>query len=189
MKRDLQMEKDRMEAQKRYARELREVEEEIDHERRRLKYSQQEEDDKKKLEQSRIELEALRETRSRAEKMAQEEIKRSSTRFSSTTGQNSLNSQSAKSAEPSILAGAQEEWEMMKKASKGSCKSAALDSLMDMIGLESVKDEFLTIKSKVDTIVGQEISLKNERFGCTLLGNPGTGRLRVSIVIQKLTDI
>ena len=42
-------------------------------------------------------------------------------------------------------------------------------------GLESVKQQFLAIKAKVDTVVRQNVSLKGERFGAALLGNPGTG--------------
>jgi hypothetical protein len=38
-----------------------------------------------------------------------------------------------------------------------------------------VKQQFLSIKTKVDTVVRQNVSLKGERFGAALLGNPGTG--------------
>lgn len=38
-----------------------------------------------------------------------------------------------------------------------------------------MKEQFLAIKSKVDTVVRQNVSLKDERFGAALLGNPGTG--------------
>ncbi|KAG6311310.1 hypothetical protein E4U22_002735 [Claviceps purpurea] len=47
---------------------------------------------------------------------------------------------------------------------------------MEMIGLESVKSQFLEVKSTVDTAVRQGASTKQMRFGCSLLGNPGTGR-------------
>lgn len=188
MKRDLKMEKDRMEAQARYAREIQEVEDEIDHERRRLRYAQQEDDDKEKLKQSRAELEALRETTLRAAKIAQDKSERASKKASTSAGPSSSSSQKAKPPEPGFFAGAQEEWETMKRASKDACKIPALDTLMDMIGLESVKDEFLTIKSKVDTIVGQGVSLSNERFGCTLLGNPGTGKSGLKTISHQPND-
>jgi DNA replication protein DnaC len=45
-----------------------------------------------------------------------------------------------------------------------------------LVGLESVKQQFLSIKAKVDTVVRQGVSLKGERFGAALLGNPGTGK-------------
>jgi hypothetical protein len=40
-----------------------------------------------------------------------------------------------------------------------------------------VKQQFLAIKAKVDTVVRQGVALKSERFGATLLGNPGTGKV------------
>jgi hypothetical protein len=42
--------------------------------------------------------------------------------------------------------------------------------------LETVKEKFLAIKSKVDTLVRQGVPLNGERFGAALLGNPGTGK-------------
>jgi hypothetical protein len=46
---------------------------------------------------------------------------------------------------------------------------------MDMIGLEDVKSKVLKIKAKIDTVIRQGTDVKDERFGVTLLGNPGTG--------------
>jgi hypothetical protein len=68
---------------------------------------------------------------------------------------------------------AKDEWERQKRIEGQS--NEALDSLMDMIGLEEVKNNFLSIKAKVDTVVRQGVSLKDERFSAALLGNPGTG--------------
>jgi len=59
-------------------------------------------------------------------------------------------------------------------------KNEHLDALMGMIGLESVKQQFLDIKTKIDTCIRQNASLKRERFGTTLLGNPGTGKTTVA---------
>jgi len=73
---------------------------------------------------------------------------------------------------PVTTSSAREEWEHQKEF---EVSSEALDNLMGMIGLEEVKEQFLTIKSKVDTVVRQGTTLKDERFGAAFLGNPGTG--------------
>ncbi|KAF3919193.1 hypothetical protein AA313_de0200271 [Arthrobotrys entomopaga] len=75
------------------------------------------------------------------------------------------------------------DWEWQKEFE--GAENEALDSLMDMIGLESVKQEFLAIKAKVDTVVRQNVSLKDERFGVALLGNPGTGKTTVARLYAK----
>jgi hypothetical protein len=65
------------------------------------------------------------------------------------------------------------EWQRQKD--QENAKSGAIDSIMDMIGLEEVKSQVLRIKSKVDTSKRQGTDLRKERFGLILLGNPGTG--------------
>ncbi|OTB00030.1 hypothetical protein M426DRAFT_15846 [Hypoxylon sp. CI-4A] len=60
-----------------------------------------------------------------------------------------------------------------------------LDSLFKMIGLESVKKEFLAIKAKIDTTIRQGADVKGERFGAALLGNPGTGKTTVARLYAK----
>ncbi|KAK2855600.1 hypothetical protein FQN49_005033 [Arthroderma sp. PD_2] len=84
---------------------------------------------------------------------------------------------------PSPESAAKEEWEH-RKTIDGD-ENEALDALMDMIGLEDVKDKFLSIKSKVDTVVRQETSLSDERFSAALLGNPGTGKTTVARLYGK----
>ncbi|KAJ7227185.1 P-loop containing nucleoside triphosphate hydrolase protein [Mycena pura] len=58
--------------------------------------------------------------------------------------------------------------------------NAAVDAIMEMIGLEEVKRTILDIKVKIDTTVRQNVSLKTERFNTTFLGNPGTGKTTVA---------
>lgn len=45
-----------------------------------------------------------------------------------------------------------------------------------------MKEQFLAIKNKIDTLVRQGVSLKEERLGVTLLGNPGTGTVLIKIL-------
>ncbi|KAI1081768.1 P-loop containing nucleoside triphosphate hydrolase protein [Whalleya microplaca] len=73
---------------------------------------------------------------------------------------------------------AEGDWQHQKDYENAS--NEALGSLMDMIGLESVKAQFLKIKVMIDTAVRQEADLRTERFGAVLLGNPGTGKTTVA---------
>ena len=68
---------------------------------------------------------------------------------------------------------AKADWEYQKKFENAD--NEHLDALFKMIGLESVKRQLLTIKTKIDTCIRQKVDLKDERFGAALLGNPGTG--------------
>jgi hypothetical protein len=67
----------------------------------------------------------------------------------------------------------EEEWKRQKNNEIAS--NAAIDSIMEMIGLEDVKAQVLRIKAEIDTTTRQNSNLKNERFNVSLLGNPGTG--------------
>ncbi|KAF3918213.1 hypothetical protein ABW20_dc0107429 [Dactylellina cionopaga] len=67
-----------------------------------------------------------------------------------------------------------DEWLRQKEVSKDS--NIALDKIMDMIGMEHVKERVLAIKAKAETVRRQGIDLRDERFHIALLGNPGTGK-------------
>lgn len=68
---------------------------------------------------------------------------------------------------------AKEDWERQKRIE--GANNDAIDAIMEMTGLESVKEQVLRIKDKIDASKRQNASLKNERFNVVFLGNPGTG--------------
>jgi hypothetical protein len=72
---------------------------------------------------------------------------------------------------------AKSDWEFQKQFEMAQSKPLVelMDKLMDMIGLEEVKKEFLRIKSRVEIDVRRGTSMALGRFSCAMLGNPGTG--------------
>jgi len=71
---------------------------------------------------------------------------------------------------------AQADWQRQKDLE--NAVNPAIDAIMEMIGLEDVKQQVLKIKSEVDTSARQGTDLKKKRLGLVLLGNPGTGVFR-----------
>ena len=69
---------------------------------------------------------------------------------------------------------ARNEWHRQKQIE--GVTNEAIDSIMEMIGLEDVKVQVLRIKAKIDVAVRQNVSSKDERFNIVFQGNPGTGR-------------
>jgi len=66
-----------------------------------------------------------------------------------------------------------QEWKRQKEVQgKGN---SAVDSIMDMTGLEEVKRQVLQVIAKIEASTRQHASIKQERFNVVLLGNPGTG--------------
>ena len=68
---------------------------------------------------------------------------------------------------------AETEWKRQKEVE--SAKNDAIDDIMQMGGLEEVKQQVLDIKSKVEITNRQGGSLTDVRFSASMLGNPGTG--------------
>src|SRR6201999_3418475 len=64
-------------------------------------------------------------------------------------------------------------WENQKKYD--GAFNRHIDELMRMTGLESVKKQVLTIRDKIELSRRQAMSMADERFNVSLLGNPGTG--------------
>jgi multidrug resistance efflux pump len=132
-----------------YKKELQEIQDELEHHRRIVKYAMEEEAQKTNIAQQRQDLKALEEAANRRQQMKQAEKDRA---------------EAAKKAEKKvprqntdemqgIPSTAQEDWNYSKEFE--GARSKPLDELMDMIGLEDVKLQFLDIKATVDTKVGK----------------------------------
>ncbi|KAL4812011.1 P-loop containing nucleoside triphosphate hydrolase protein [Aspergillus spinulosporus] len=198
--RDMELELQSERKRREYARQLAQLQEEIAHERRLQKEDRDEQERQRILLQHRDDLERIR-TRALerfrvspdASKVkdfgpatqgtnSQETVRQQLSHEAETAGPNqppSANSPDIATA----LSSAEQNWQYQKDYE--GAKSDELDKLMGMIGLESIKTKFLSIKSKVDTALRQNVDLKGERFGSVLLGNPGTGKTTVARLYAK----
>lgn len=175
IKRDLKLEAERQAREAAYKKELQEIQDEIDHERRTIRYRKDEEEQKKTLAQQRADLAALKQTAQRVLKTTEAKPKQNMPgSFPGPDPPTPPTDADSSDSLQDLPDGAAQEWQYLKQFE--GAKSEPLDDLMGMIGLDEVKTEFLSVKSKVDTAIRQDVSLSKERFGCSMLGNPGTGK-------------
>lgn len=170
--RDLELERVRQEQQEAYALELQTIGDEIDHCRRTMAYNEEAQLQQKDLAEKKAQLQSLKEASERRELMAKKLHKAAAVQDQSSE------TKKCKTTDSTSTSKAAQEWEAMK--ANGEPNNEALNELMGMIGLESVKEEFLSVKSSVDTKIRQGVSLSKERLSCSLVGNPGTGKTTVA---------
>ncbi|KAK0629513.1 hypothetical protein B0T17DRAFT_188990 [Bombardia bombarda] len=70
---------------------------------------------------------------------------------------------------------AEKEW-LRQKTELGE-KNEALDILMDMVGLENVKAEFLKVKATIEAARERKGQLRRQDLNLVLMGNAGTGKI------------
>jgi hypothetical protein len=182
-KRDEHLDQVRATKQQEYARQLAQIEIELEYEKQILKDIREEEERKNALEQRREDLTNLKGAKENLLKMraqaqqskenAEAVARGNATNNCGGTNRKSTSQQPQNVKSKDLSSSAREEWEFLKRTDLA--KNPALDTLMDMIGLERIKDKFLDIKSRIDTAIRQNIDIKDERLSAAFLGNPGTG--------------
>jgi hypothetical protein len=70
---------------------------------------------------------------------------------------------------------ARQQWDRLKSM---GASNEHVDELMDLVGLEEVKQQFLSLWAKVNVYGRQNINHEEERYHIVLLGNPGTGIIK-----------
>ncbi|KAL4867788.1 P-loop containing nucleoside triphosphate hydrolase protein [Aspergillus spectabilis] len=194
--RDMELDSKREAKQKEYAQQLAQIQDEIAYERRLQQEDRDEQERQRILRQGLDDLGRLR-TR------ATERVKEMSSTASNANENGATppkppdhsmkvkreaSDTTASSDVSQALSSAENDWQYQKQYE--GAQSKELDTLMGMIGLESIKTKFLTIKSQVDAAVRQNVDFKGERFGSVLLGNPGTGKTTVArLYANFLTDM
>ncbi|KYK57109.1 CbxX/CfqX [Drechmeria coniospora] len=178
--RDFELEQKRQKQQDSYALELQELDNEIDHHRRTIRLDTERQEQLEKLNQKKRQLESLEQRSCAPWNVNESKKKHTRSQVKGCTPPSAqLGSPANEEGQTDGFASAaREEWETHK--STNGDKNAALDELMGLIGLESIKEEFLSTKFNVDIKVRQNVPLKDERLGCCMLGNPGTGKTTVA---------
>jgi hypothetical protein len=182
-KRDYKLDQERQAKQQAYAAKLAEIEDEISHQKRLIKDQDEEQARQNALAQRKQDLLNLKEKGTGAPKAP---VEPPSTLQRPITPQNSEGSRpqattpsvpaaSSDTSDPTSDDGApaqsdaQPDWneseardDWLEQKELWGAENEALDSLMSMIGLESVKEQFLAIKDKIDTLVRQDVPLKEK---------------------------
>jgi hypothetical protein len=84
-----------------------------------------------------------------------------------------------KPALSSSSSSAKSEWQR-RKSSANATPSSAMDALMDLVGLENIKHEFLRLYDFIQLQKMRDMDVKLDRFSIRVVGNSGVGKSTVA---------
>ena len=177
---DIKAKEDREKAQREHDMKMVELEAKLQYQQEALKDKQAQKDREMEIKRKEKEIEAAKKKIKEAEeaKKAKEAAKAIANALSPNPAQG------APSAPPPprqvFPSPARDKWEDQKRVNGE--ENEAIDKIMDMTGLEQVKEKILRIKGNLDTMRRQGVAIDKERNNLVLLGNPGTGAARCGIL-------
>lgn len=172
---DLKAKEDREKAQREHDMKMIELEANLQYQQEALNDMQARKDRENEVRQKEKEIEDTKQKILDAENAAKQaaEKAKASSQSPSQGATNDPASNAPPPPRPMFPSVARDKWENQKRMD--GVQNDAIDNIMDMTGLEEVKNEILRIKGSLDTMHRQGVPINKERLNLALLGNPGTG--------------
>ena len=181
---DIKAQEQRDKAQREYDMKMIELQAKLQYQQDALNDMQAQKDRQNELKQKEKEIEDVKQQVRDAETAAKKAVAKANA-LSQNPSQDAANgpppstSNAAAPPRPMFPSAAREKWEDQKRVD--GVQNDAIDKIMDMTGLEQVKEKILRIKGSLDTMRRQDVPIDKERINLVLLGNPGTGATHCDI--------
>lgn len=178
---DIKAQEEREKAQREHDMKMTELQAKLQYQQESLNDIRAQKDREDEIKQKEKEIEDAKQNIRDAENAAKEaaaKAKASSQKSSqgAANGPAPSSSNAAAPPRPMFPSPARDKWENQKRVD--GVQNDAIDKIMDMTGLEQVKEKILRIKGSLDTMHRQGVAINKERLNLVLLGNPGTGATR-----------